>query len=436
MHIWSWYLGQFFNKIWVHIALYGLAGLVVALLAAFGAPLINLLQTDLISTDAVMVLLQILASSMLAVTTFSVSIMLTAFGAAASSATPRATVLLQNDSTTQQVLASFVGAFVFSLVSISGLQIALYGAAGRLVLFMATLMVLTLVVVQLVRWIGHLANYGRLADTITRLEEATADALSTRMADPYMGGAALPDAMLEADPGAAVVPCQSTGYIQTVDMAALQTIAERLDVPIALRVLPGKFVSPGVALAEACRMQPLEDDDCETIRACFVIGRARNFEQDPRFGVLSMSEIASRALSPAVNDPGTAIDIMGRQVRLLCLWETTEPQGRFPDVLVPPLRLADLLQDAFAAPARDGAGLVEIGLIVQKRLDALLVAGGAPFLEPVQTMSQHALLHARKALVLSDEIKSVDDAAERVRKRVARLRETPALTDTDHSTTT
>jgi uncharacterized membrane protein len=116
---------------------------------------------------------------MLAVTTFSVSIMLTAFGAAASSATPRATVLLQNDSTTQQVLASFVGAFVFSLVSISGLQIALYGAAGRLVLFMATLVVLTLVVVQLVRWIGHLANYGRLADTITRLEEATADALRT-----------------------------------------------------------------------------------------------------------------------------------------------------------------------------------------------------------------------------------------------------------------
>ncbi|MBN2759874.1 MAG: DUF2254 domain-containing protein [Rhodobacteraceae bacterium] len=416
MHIWSWHLGQFFNKIWVHIALYGVAGLVVALLAAFGAPLITLFQTDLISTEAVMVLLQILASSMLAVTTFSVSIMLTAFGAAASSATPRATVLLQNDSTTQQVLASFVGAFVFSLVSISGLQIALYGAAGRLVLFLATLVVLALVVVQLVRWIGHLADYGRLADTVNRLEDATADALRTRMEDPFLGGAPLPAALAHSSPGAAIVPSHVTGYVQTVDMGGLQTIAERLGVPLALRVLPGKFVSEQVVLAEACRALPLAEADCAAIQGCFVIGRARNFEQDPRFGILSMSEIASRALSPGINDPGTAIDILGRQVRLLSLWcDDTKAKPRFPDVLVPPLRLADLIQDAFAAPARDGAGTVEIGLIVQKRLAALVQAKGRAFEGPVIAMSEHALAHARQALVLPQELQAIEDAASALR---------------------
>lgn len=416
MHIWSWHLGQFFNKIWVHIALYGLAGLMVALLAIFGAPLVGLLQVDLISTQAVMVLLQILASSMLAVTTFSVSIMLTAFGAAASSATPRATVLLQNDTTTQQVLASFVGAFVFSLVSISGLQIALYGAAGRLVLFAATLVVLALVVVQLVRWIGHLADYGRLADTVNRLEDATADALRTRRDNPYLGGAPLPVSMAEASPGAAVVPCAVTGYVQTVDMGGLHNIAKRLGVPIALRVVPGKFASEQVVLAEACRTLPLAEADRAAIRACFIIGRGRSFEQDPRFGLLSMSEIASRALSPGINDPGTAIDILGRQVRLLSLWDndhTVEP--RFPDILVPPLRLADLLQDAFAAPVRDGAGTVEIGLIVQKRLGALLRAKGPAFKAPVLAMSEHAVIHARQAMVLPQEIKVVEDAATALR---------------------
>jgi uncharacterized membrane protein len=419
MHIWTWHLGQFFNKIWVHIALYGLAGFAVALLAVFGAPLVGLLQMDLISTQAVMVLLQILASSMLAVTTFSVSIMLTAFGAAASAATPRATVLLQNDTTTQQVLASFVGAFVFSLVSISGLQIALYGPAGRLMLFVATLVVLALVVVQLVRWIGHLADYGRLADTVNRLENATADALRTRMDDPFLGGAPLPEAMAEASPGAGAVPSDVTGYVQTVDMAGLQTIAARLGVQIALRVLPGKFVSEQIVLAEACRALPLPEADCAAIRGCFVIDRARNFEQDPRFGILSMAEIASRALSPGINDPSTAIDILGRQVRLLSLWRinmTAEP--RFPDVLVPPLRLADLIQDAFAAPARDGAGTVEIGLIVQKRLAALLQAKGADFEAPVLAMSEHALAHAKQALVLPDERQSVEDAAARLHAQV------------------
>ncbi|MCC1480135.1 DUF2254 domain-containing protein [Roseibaca sp. Y0-43] len=422
MHIWSWHLGRFFDKIWVHIALYGLAGVAVAVLAAFGAPLVSLLQFDLISRDAVMVLLQILASSMLAVTTFSVSIMLTAFGAAASSATPRATVLLQNDSTTQQVLASFVGAFVFSLVSISGLQIALYGPAGRLVLFLATLGVLALVVVQLVRWIGHLADYGRLADTITRLETATAQALNTRMSDPFMGGTPLPDTLAQSAPGPGRVTGTVTGYIQTVDMAALQSIATRLGTQIALRVLPGKYVHPGMVLAEAIRSLPLAEQDCEAIRACFVIGAMRNFEQDPRFGILSMSEIASRALSPAVNDPGTAIDILGRQVRLLCLWQPdAQSDRRFSEVLVPSLMLADLLQDAFAAPARDGAALVEIGLIVQKRLAGLMIAKGQAFHAPALAMSRHALAHARQALVLEQDRESVSEAAERLRA----LAETP-----------
>ena len=45
-------------------------------------------------------------------------------------------------------------------------------------------------------------------------------------------------------------------------------------------------------------------EDAEAIAATFVIGGSRVFDQDPRFGLLVLSEIASRALSPAVNDPG------------------------------------------------------------------------------------------------------------------------------------
>ena len=37
-----------------------------------------------------------------------------------------------------------------------------------------------------------------------------------------------------------------------------------------------------------------------------------------------MSEIASKALSPAVNDPGTAINVIGRLVRLLSTWQVSE----------------------------------------------------------------------------------------------------------------
>jgi uncharacterized membrane protein len=56
------------------------------------------------------------------------------------------------------------------------------------------------------------------------------------------------------------------------------------------------------------------------MRKAFVIGDMRYFDEDPRFG---LTLPASRALSPAVNDPGTAIQIISSYVRLFSLWGTT-----------------------------------------------------------------------------------------------------------------
>ena len=62
---------------------------------------------------------------------------------------------------------------------------------------------------------------------------------------------------------------------------------------------------------------PEDEDVHKAVAEAFTIGAERTFDQDPRFGLCVLAEIASRALSPAVNDPGTAIDVIGRAVRLL-----------------------------------------------------------------------------------------------------------------------
>jgi len=61
---------------------------------------------------------------------FSVSTMVAAYGAATSNVTPRATRLLMEDNTSQNVLGTFIGSFLFSLVGIIALGTGLYGAAG------------------------------------------------------------------------------------------------------------------------------------------------------------------------------------------------------------------------------------------------------------------------------------------------------------------
>jgi uncharacterized membrane protein len=90
--------------------------------------------------------------------------------------------------------------------------------------------------------------------------------------------------------------------VQVIDMAKLQDLAKAADVELAVLSLPGSFVHPKAELARVIAGK-LPDPSCvSSIMGCFVIGQARTFDQDPRFGVLTLTEIASRALSPAGND--------------------------------------------------------------------------------------------------------------------------------------
>lgn len=107
-----------------------------------------------------------------------------------------------------------------------------------------------------------------------------------------------------------------TGYVQHIDMEALQSSAEGLDTQIYVRCPPGSFASCGEVLLslEAFSITASQED---AMRRTITINSCRTFEDDPRFGLIVLTEIASKALSPAVNDPGTAISILGRLVRIL-----------------------------------------------------------------------------------------------------------------------
>ena len=122
----------------------------------------------------------------------SLSTMVTAYGAASSGVTPRATTLVMEDTTTQNALATFIGSFLFSLVGIIALSTGAYGAQGRVLLFAVTIAVVVLVVYTLLRWIDHLSKLGRVGETIDRVEKAAMAAIRQRAQWPCLGAAAYP----------------------------------------------------------------------------------------------------------------------------------------------------------------------------------------------------------------------------------------------------
>ena len=159
------FFGQL-KKVWVRVVAFASLAAASVILARVAGAYIPDAWTGLVGTEAVDQLLEIMASSMLAVTTFSLSVAVSAFTAAAQSATPRAANLLQQDPTTQNVLSTFLGAFIFSLVALLALKGGFYSETGVVVLFATTALVMLLVILAFLRWIAHLMTFGRIADII------------------------------------------------------------------------------------------------------------------------------------------------------------------------------------------------------------------------------------------------------------------------------
>ena len=410
---WQWLLARLSRKLWVRASLLSVLAIVAALIAIALKPYIPESVSASIGADAVDHILTIIASSMLAVTTFSLGIMVSAYTAASNSATPRAATLLIEDRTSQNVLATFIGAFLYSLVGIVVLRTGAYGASGRVVLFVVTIAVIVLIVITLIRWIEHLTTLGRVSDTAGRVERATMDAIRPHLRDKYLGCSPLPELDSGAVSQLTPVHGNKIGFVQHIDLKELSVLAEEMDSKIYVPTLAGAFA--GVQ-ALAWSDKPLRDHQATRARACFTLGETRTFDQDPRFGICVLSEIASRALSPAVNDPGTAIDIISRLTRIFVIWGTRSNQAalnepRYPRIFLPAITSDEIFNDAFAPIARDGASLVEVGVWLQKSLRTLASLGN-------QSFSDAAMVHSAISLQRSEDVLVIERDKETIRDLV------------------
>jgi uncharacterized membrane protein len=383
-------LAQLRAKLWIKPALTSLgAALWVQIALLFGGYLDSILPFD-ISRDVLLRLLQILASTMLMVAIFAVSAMVAAFAAVTSTASPRATRVVMQDRSSQNALSAFLSAFIFAIVGLVALSAFGYGSGGRLAMFIGYVSIVLWVLVSFIRWVDEISKLGRMGDTIRRVEASCHEALDAPGVADCLGAATAEG----EPPWGEMVFSPEVGYLQHVDVAAIQKIATSLDTNIRLQVRPGTFIYRHSPLLIVPNAQSLDEQTRVKLTRAFTIGEERHIENDPRFGMLMLAEIADRALSPAVNDPGTAIAVLGAQVRLFTHWAEAVSESRdceFPNVEIPRLPVQDLLDDAITPIARDGAGFFEVGMRLQKSLGALARLGNP-------AMARAARFHSRLAL--------------------------------------
>lgn len=391
----SYLVRRITRRIWFRAFTYALVGIATAFVGLVAKGWVPNEWASGVAADAVGNILSILASSMLAVATFSLSTMVTAFGNVSTGATPRAARLLMENQTAQRAVSTFIGGFLYSVVGIIALTIHAYGDAGRFVLFVVTILVIVFIVATLIRWLDQLSRLGRVGHTIAEVERATLGVLEDRARSPFFGARVGLTEFGKDHP----IYSDEVGILTFVDFVALQDLCRTGDLVIHLAVLPGDFAYPGRPLAY-CDANP-GYVLAKKLSACFVIETARTFDHDPRLGFVLLAEIAGKALSKAVNDPGTAIEVLSSGTRILAKWSTWRSAHEndaaaveYDRILVPALDTAKMLGDLFCPVARDGAGSFEVVVKLVRSLKALeavdpdLFGGACTFL--IRFAGEHA----------------------------------------------
>lgn len=351
------------DRLWIRIAVISVLSLLAIAVARITRPYLPERISDTLGTDSLNDLLTIIASSMLAVVTFSLSVMVSVYRSASSQWTPRVHRLMLEDRTTQNTLATFVGSYIFALAAIVLLRTSLFVGEDddddpQVVLFFFTILILILIVVSIVRWILHLQRVGSLIDTARRIEDRTTQALDVRTSTPFLGGRRLSASDVPSD--GFVVRSTTTGYLQMIYQDAIGLVASDNDVDVYLHVPIGSFVYTDEPLCTlSTRHDAVEDCVLENV----VVGDLRTFDQDPTFGLVVLSEVGSKAMSPGINDPGTAIDVIGRMARILESYSTEssdDDEVKHARLHVLEIDVDEMFESSMDPMIRDGADMVEV----------------------------------------------------------------------------
>lgn len=395
------------NTLWVMPALGAVIAIVFAFMAFLGTFYLPPELLPDIKRDILQGLLDIIASSMLAVITFSLSIMVSAFSSASANATPRATELIMADDNTRITIASFISAFIYAVIAKIALGLEYYGQNGRFILFISTATVLVYLIYTLIKWVHTLSHLGRLGNTLDKIYKATAKAMKNHALSPNLGACWNPN---DKEPDMALYS-KGTGYLTHMNLNYLYNLSKKFGFKIFIDVRSGDYIFKGDELAflyfdEDTDLNAKEKESMlAQIYESFVIETQRSFEQDPRFGLIVLSEVAQRALFPAVNDPGTAFSVLNLIARLLLDESVLQDKDKayiYDRIGVKDLDISDFITQSIDAIARDGASNVEVALRVQKTLFAVYKNSEDEILKSVSKAQAKTALDRSLSVLVSD----------------------------------
>lgn len=321
-------------------------------------------------------LLSIISSSMLAVSTFSLSIMVTAFSSASNSASPRATELIMADDNTRVAIASFISSFIYSVIAKIFLSVLNFGVNGIFIIFISTILVLMYLIYTLIKWVQTLSSLGRMENTLNKIYNAALNSYIQHIKfikSTKFWNVTRSDSDID-------LSSNLTGYVTFINLQKLQNLAQKYEFKAYVRVNSGDYISTGDELINIYfdnKNNEFDNSLIEKILPCFVVEKSRTYQNDPVFGFVVLSEVGQKAMSKSVNDQGTAISVLTLISKILLENDLenvkTEKSDikNFDRISLKELDVCKLITKSIVPIARDGSTNLTIDMKIQNILASI-----------------------------------------------------------------
>ena len=255
-----------------------------------------------------------IASGMIALTgiVFSLAFVMVQFSATAYS--PRLVLWIARDPVVSHALGIFTATFLYAIAALAGVDRSGSGKVPFVSLWLVVALLLASVamfislvqrisMLQITRMLIFTGDQGR--KVITTTYPSVKSAVAATGSDDFP---ALPCTQ-------ALIHYGRPRTIQTIDVVALGNLAEAFGGVIELAVAVGDTVVELMPLLRVFGARQRIDE--KQLRNGIEIGDERTFEQDPKYAIRLLVDIAIRALSPAINDPTTAVQALDQIEDLL-----------------------------------------------------------------------------------------------------------------------
>jgi uncharacterized membrane protein len=312
--------------------------------------------------EAARSVLQAVSGSLITVTSLTFSLTVVTLQLASSQYSPRLLRTFSRDRTVHVTLALFLGTFTFALTVLRTVRTG-EDECGSFVPAISITVAFALAitsVMALVLFLAHLTREIRIETIIRKVNsETTATLERVFSADRSVQPPEPPPSA-----GRIRIEAAASGFLTALDEEDLLQAALDTGTVVRIDCQPGNSLIRGIPFATAWPLEPgtaLPAQKTEHLRRKVNAAAATGFErtpvQDVGFGFRQLADVAARALSPAVNDPTTAVHVLGHLSDLLCRVIDRQPgpqvltdeQGRARVVLALP-RFEDLLDLAVAQP--------------------------------------------------------------------------------------